>query len=102
MDGSLVHSHFIVQSMFFKNWIKRFQIIQKDFNLFLVKIELCGGIDAAEYGGDVGKIEERIKLSMGEDVRVEFGFVGEIEPSKSGKYLYAICEVKDERHNHEF
>jgi len=93
-DGSLVHSHFIVQSIFFKDWIKRFQIIQKDFDLILLNIELRGGVDAAEHGGDVGKIEERIKLSMGEDVRVEFGFVGEIEPSKSGKYLYTICEVE--------
>jgi len=101
-DGSLVHSHFIVQSIFFKDWIKRFQIIQKEFDLILVNIELCSGIDAAEHGGDVGEIEERIKLSMGKDVRVEFRFVGKIEPSKSGKYIYTICGVKDERPNHEF
>ncbi|MBA7482811.1 hypothetical protein ES707_18310 [subsurface metagenome] len=27
-DGSLAHSHFIVQALFFRPWIKRFQIVQ--------------------------------------------------------------------------
>lgn len=93
-DGSLVHSHFIVQALFFKDWIKRFQIIQRDFDLIVVDIELRDGVDAAGHDRDVAEIEERIKLSMGEDVGVEFGFVDEIKPSTSGKYLYTISEVR--------
>jgi len=31
---------------------------------------------------------------MGKDCKVEFEFVDEIKPAKSGKYLYTICEVK--------
>ena len=93
VDGSLVHSHFIVQSMFFKNWIKRFQIIQKDFNLILVKIELQSQVNTTEYSEDLTEIKDRIKLIMGEDVKVEFEFVDVIEPSPSGKYLYTVSKV---------
>ena len=93
-DGSLVHSHFIVQSIFFIDWIKRFQIIQKDFDLILVNVELQNQVDTTEYGEDITKIEDRIKLIVGEDVKIEFEFVDVIEPSSSGKYLYTICEIK--------
>jgi len=93
-DGSLVHSHFIVQSIFFKDWIKRFQIIQKDFYLILVNLEIKNKLSATEHKEDVTEIEGRIKMIMGGDVKIEFEFVDEIKPSKSGKYLYTVSEVE--------
>lgn len=93
-DGSLAHSHFIVQSIFFKNWIKRFQIIQEDYDLILVNIEPQAHINTTEHGNDITEIEERIKLIMGRDAIVKIKFVNLIKPTSSGKYLYTVSRVK--------
>ena len=91
-DGSLVHSHYIVQRMFFKSWIKRFQIVQDDFEHVIIRIEKEGEPNKE----DLEDIINKTKILMGQDCKVEFEFVDEIKPSKSGKYLYTVCEVKDE------
>ena len=38
-------------------------------------------------------IEDKIKLVMGEETNVDFEFVDEILPEKSGKYRYTISKV---------
>lgn len=91
-DGSLIHSHFIVQRLFFKKWIKRFQIVQDGFEHIVIRIEKSGEPSRKELEDIIYKT----KILMGKDCKVEFEFVNEIEPSKSGKYLYTVCEVKDE------
>jgi phenylacetate-CoA ligase len=89
-DGSLIHSHYIVQRLFFKSWIKRFQIVQGDFEHIIIRIEKDGESDEK----DLDDISNKTKILMGKDCKVEFEFVDEIEPSKSGKYLYTRCEIE--------
>jgi phenylacetate-CoA ligase len=90
-DGSLIHSHYIVQRLFFKSWIKKFQIVQDDFEHIIIRIEKIG----KPYKSDLDDIATKTKILMGKDCEVEFEFVDEIEPSKSGKYLYTISEVNE-------
>ena len=47
-DGSLVHSHFIVQALFFREWIRKFQVIQDQLDRVLIRVELRGGQEAAK------------------------------------------------------
>ena len=89
-DGSLIHSHYIVQRLFFKKWIKRFQIIQDDFEHIIIRIEKEG----KPIKKDLEDIINKTKILMGDECGVKFEFVDEIEPTKSGKYLYTLCEVK--------
>ncbi|ODS41480.1 MAG: hypothetical protein A7315_05995, partial [Candidatus Altiarchaeales archaeon WOR_SM1_79] len=89
-DGSLIHSHFIVQQLFFKDWIKRFQIIQDNFDNIIIRIEKRGEPDRKE----LDDIVKKTRILIGKNCKVEFEFVDEILPSKSGKYLYTICEVE--------
>jgi phenylacetate-CoA ligase len=58
-----------------------------------VNIELQCQVDITEYGENINEIKDRIKLIMGEDVKVEFEFVDVIEPSSSGKYLYTVSKA---------
>lgn len=90
-DGSLVHSHFLVQALFFKQWIRRFQIIQSKFNCILIRIEKAA--DAVPRQDDINEIAEKAKILMGPDCVVEIEFVDEIRKSESGKFLYTICKV---------
>jgi phenylacetate-CoA ligase len=89
-DGSLFHTHHLVQQMFFKNWIKKFQIIQKTKKLILIKV-----VESDKHKKeDLDIIEKDIKKLAGDDFKIEWEFVKKIKPSKSGKYLYTICEAK--------
>ena len=91
-DGSLVHSHFIVQALFFRDWIKKFQAIQDELDHILIRVELRGGQKAPKE--DTDDIINKTKMLMGESCRVDFDFVETISRTASGKYLYTICEVR--------
>ena len=90
-NGSLVHSHFLVQALFFKQWIKRFQVIQTDFNRIVIRVERFA--KEAPDQRDVDGITEKVKILMGPDCSVDYEFVDKISRTKSGKYLYTICQV---------
>ena len=71
------------------SWIKKFQIIQKEYNL--IEVKLVKNFD--ENRGDLKNLENGIKKVMDENCKVRFTFVDNIPPLKSGKFLYTICEV---------
>ena len=91
-DRSLVHSHFIVQALFFRDWIKKFQAIQDALDHVLIRVELSSGHVAPKE--DIDDIVTKTKILMGQSCRVDFDFVESIGRAASGKYLYTICEVK--------
>ncbi len=91
-DGSLAHSHFLVQALFFRNWIKRFQIIQDQIDHVLIKVQLNENAQADK--ADIEDITKKTKILMGESCRVDFDFVEEIHRSASGKFVYTLCKVK--------
>ena len=87
----IVHGQYFIHVFYFRDWIKKFQVVQKDYDLIKVYIVLT----KERNEKDMEDIENKIKLIMGKDCKVEFEFVDEIEPSKSGKYLYTVCEVTE-------
>ncbi len=91
-DGSLVHSHFIVQMLFFRNWIKRFQVVQDRYDHILIRVELRSGKQAPE--SDLKDIITKTKMLMGQSCQVDIEFVDEISRTASGKYVYTLCRVK--------
>lgn len=88
-DGSLAHSHFLVQALFFRDWIKRFQIVQDKLGHVLIRVEKAGEPPKA----DLDDIVAKTKVLMGDDCDVEFTFVSKIERSASGKYVYTLCLI---------
>ena len=90
--GGLVHSHFIVQALFFREWLKRFQVVQKGVEHVVIRLEVKAGMTAPE--GDMDDITRKVRVLMGDSCVVDYEFAETIEPSASGKYVYTICEVK--------
>jgi len=41
---------------------------------------------------DFDEITDKIKLAMGEDIKVKYELVDDILPTKSGKYRYTISK----------
>jgi phenylacetate-CoA ligase len=88
-DGTLIDGGYFTAMMFFREWIKKFQIIQKDYNYIIVKIVK----NSIEDKNDIISIEKGILKIMGDNCKVDFKFVDNIEPLKSGKYVYTISEI---------
>jgi len=91
-DGSKVHSHFIVQALFFRGWIKRFQVVQDRIDHVLIRAELAPDSTAPQE--DLAEIRDKTRVLMGPSCEVDFDFVERIERSASGKYVYTQCQVE--------
>ncbi len=87
-DESLKHTHFLVQQLFFKDWIYKFQLIQKDYDLIEIKIVGKENIE------EMKKVEDLIIGFLGEEFKIEWNFVNDIKPSVSGKYLYTVSDLE--------
>ena len=91
-DGSLAHSHLIVQALFLRDWIKKFQIIQDKIDHILIKVQL--NENRKPCNEDIEDITRKTKILMGQSCQVDFKFVDNISKTASGKFLYTVCKVK--------
>ena len=80
-DGSLIHSHFFVQQFFFRKWIKKFKIIQKDVHT--IECIIVGYRCIKE----MKEIEKYFRM-LTRPLKIQWKFVDNIEPLKSGKFNY--------------
>ena len=89
-DGTRIGGGYFSQMFYFLPWVKKFQVIQKDYSTILCKI-----VPEGEHQlSDIREIEKKIRFLMGDSCNVAFEFVDEIEPSKSGKHRFVICEME--------
>ncbi|MDZ7959739.1 MAG: hypothetical protein RMY34_17955 [Aulosira sp. DedQUE10] len=89
-DGTLTESGYFEELMYFKDWVKNYQVIQKEYSEILVKIvPLTSNYPLEELNDFV----EKTKVLMGEDCLVNFEFVDDIKTTPSGKYRFVISEI---------
>ncbi len=74
-------------------YVKKFQLVQDDYAHITVKMILQPGISRNEMQPDLERISKKIQLAMGEKCIVSYRFVDDIPPTKSGKYLYTVCNI---------
>jgi len=87
--GTAIYGGYFRHPLFGVGWIKKYQIVQKDYDHVIYRIVKSGNIEEI----DLKKIADFAKNIMGEDCNIEFEFVDEIKPSESGKYRFTISEV---------
>lgn len=89
-EGKIIDGAYFRHAIFFMDWVKKYQIIQKKHDLIIFKI-----VKSKKHKEkDLKFAEKFVKLAMGKDSKIKWEFVKEIKPSKSGKYLYTWSEVK--------
>jgi phenylacetate-CoA ligase len=93
IDGGLIHGEYFTHLFYFRPWVKKFQVVQNEYKLIKIYVVKEGEASLE----DMNHIARKIKLVMGEDCQVEFEFVDELRPTRSGKYLYTICELDNAR-----
>jgi len=91
-DGTIIHGEYFTHLFYFNSSIIKFQVIQDNYDHIVCKLVLRG--DIIDIEDNIRDIKKKIQLVMGEDCEIEFEFVDEILPTKSGKYRYTICEIE--------
>jgi phenylacetate-CoA ligase len=91
-DGTLVHGEYFTHLFYFRDWVREFQVLQRDFDLIEVYYVRHGTIAES----DVAEINGKIRLVMGANCRIEWREVAEIPRTPQGKLLYTRSLVADE------
>jgi phenylacetate-CoA ligase len=91
-DGSVIMPEYFIHLIGVvcnNGFIKTFQVIQEEIQYVIIKLVMEGSVST----NDLEEIEDKIKLVMGTECRIEFRFVDEILKTKTGKFLYTISKV---------
>lgn len=88
-DGTLIHGEYFTHLFYFRDWLRQFQVVQTDYN----KITCFIVPQNEPVTSDMNDIKDKIQKVMGKDCEIRFDAVEQIQPSKSGKFLYTRCEV---------
>jgi len=90
-SGALVEPGYFEALLYFKDWVRRFQVIQKSTSDIIFRIVRA---DSNCPNADLDQIMAETRMLMGNDCDVTFEFVDDISASGSGKYRYQISEVQ--------
>lgn len=89
-DGTLVDGEYFTHLLYYKDWVQKFQVIQKDYSHIVFRIKKTDVNYAPE---ELEEIKEKTRIVMGETCITSFEFIDDIPLSGSGKYRYTISEV---------
>jgi phenylacetate-CoA ligase len=89
-DGRAVWGGF-ASPLFGMPGVKQFQVVQKTLDLVVARIVKDGELNQAQ----LDTIQRTVKTALGENVEVRFEFPDEISVLDSGKYRYAISEIRE-------
>jgi len=89
-DGTLIDGEYFTHLLYFRDGVRKFQVIQKDYKTILFKIVKTSSEWPPE---ERQEIIQKTRRLMGDDCIVTFEFVDQIPPADSGKYRYTISEV---------
>jgi phenylacetate-CoA ligase len=88
-DGTLIHGEYFTHLFYFRPWVKEFQVNQSavdQVEIYVVKY-------SEPSSADVQDIEAKIRLVMGDDCRITWGFVDEIPRTPQGKHLFTRSRI---------
>jgi len=88
-NETLIHGEYFTHLFYFRDAIKRFQVIQEDYDRIKILLVLSNGLSETEKED----IEHKIRLAIGQ-CTVIWEIVDDIPKSPSGKYLYTKSLVR--------
>ena len=89
-NQTLVDSQYFIHLLYFRNWVWKFQVVQRSHDQVLFKVV---GPNPRPPKSELDDIASKARLAMGSDCQVDFEFLPELPPHASGKYRYTISEV---------
>jgi len=94
-QGDLIGSGYFISLIYYRDYVKQFQIIQKTVDYIVINLVLKDNQKIHEVKKDFENINKKIKLVMGDETKIKYNIVDKIEPTKAGKYMYTFSQVND-------
>lgn len=87
----LIDGEYFTHLFYFRQNVKAFQVVQEEINQIYVNIVTLNK-KPLDHSIE-SELSDKIREVMGENCKVNFNYVAEIEPSRSGKFEYTISKV---------
>jgi len=94
-QGDLIGSGFFISLIYYRDYVKQLQIIQKTVDYIIINLVLKDSKKIQEARKDFKEINKKIRLVMGNETKIKYNIVDGIEPSKAGKYMYTFSQVEE-------
>jgi phenylacetate-CoA ligase len=94
--GNFIDSGVFIPLFYFRDNIKKFQVIQESFDQITINLVLKDKQKLKVIEKDFREISEAIKIIMDRDTKVKYNIVNEIKHSPSGKYMHTFSKIKNE------
>jgi phenylacetate-CoA ligase len=88
-DGEQIDGEYFTHLLYFRNWVRRFQVVQTSYARVVYRILGNGPAPRAE----LEEITLKTRAVMGPRCRIDFDFVDDLPPAASGKWRYTICAI---------
>lgn len=88
VDGRLVHAGNFMVMLFFRDWIRKYQVVQKSQETIVFRL-----VATERPSRELQELATRTRALMGDPCRVEFEFLEDIPATASGKFRYVMNEV---------
>jgi phenylacetate-CoA ligase len=90
-DGTLIDGEYFTHLMYFRDWVRKFQVIQKEYDKVVFRVELNQSLEPPK--AELMEIAAGARAVMGISCHVNFEFPEEILPASSGKFRFTISEI---------
>jgi len=92
--GDFIGAGIFYPLFYFHTNIRQFQIIQERADSILINLVLMDKTKLKDMDNNFKEINQKIEKIMGHKTTIKYNLVDEIQPSPSGKYLYAFSKVE--------
>jgi phenylacetate-CoA ligase len=90
-DGTLIDGEYFTHLMYFRDWVRKFQVVQQEYDKVVFRVELNQPFEPTKT--ELMEIAAGARAVMGTSCHVKFEFPEEVLPASSGKFRFTISEV---------
>lgn len=91
-DGTRIDGELFAHLLYFRDWCRRFQVVQTSPDELVVKVVVMEGMEE-DFERDRAEIEMELTRVLGSGCRTGLEVVSDIDPAQSGKHLDTVAEV---------
>lgn len=96
-DGTLIDGEYFTHVLYFRDWVRKFQLVQTDYECVTLKVVPAnGGAPEAvrqTRAPELAEVEQKIRAALGPECVVDVQILEDIPPAASGKYRYTISAL---------
>jgi phenylacetate-CoA ligase len=89
--GTIVDGEYFTHLLYHCDWVRQFQVVQRDHLDVVFRIVRTPGRAAPE--AELDRIAAGTRAALGEECGVDFEFPDEVPPGPSGKFRFTISDV---------